>query len=185
MAHHAARAGAERTAACAAAGTADGDAGRSAAVTAAGVAMAHRGGVGAAHRGLGGAVAITRDVAVTVGRGVASMASRGNGLVEVVAGVVAPVPVAVAAAEGHKHGRTVHEHAVVGVAAVDGKRPAAGAPAKGTIEVGACHEAVVLPGAEHKPQVAVAHVPPESEHVGAGVYVEQVVEVNLIHCLVL
>ena len=185
MAHHAARAGAERTAACAAAGTAHGDAGRSAAVTAAGVAMAHRGGVGAAHRGLGGAMAATRDAAVTVGRGVASMPGRGYGLVEVVAGVVAPVPVAVAAAEAHKHGRTVHEHAVVGVAAVDGKRPAAGAPAKGTIEVGACHEAVVLPGAEHKPQVAVAHVPPESEHVGAGVYVEQVVEVDLIHCLVL
>ena len=184
MAHHAARAGAERTTACAAAGTADGDAGRSAAVTAAGVAMAHRGGVGAAHRGLGGAMAATREAAVTVGRGVA-MPGRGNGLVEVVAGVVAPVPVAVAAAEGHKHGRTVHEHAVVGVAAVDGERPAAGAPAKGTIEVGACHEAVVLPGAEHKPQVAVAHVPPESEHVGAGVYVEQVVEVDLIHCLVL
>ena len=107
------------------------------------------------------------------------------GLVEVVSGIEAPTSMAMATLEGHEHCGTVEEHPSDTVAGVDGERPATSAPDDGTVEPLTGHEAVVLPGAEHIAQVAVAHLPPEAEHVGAGIYVEQVVEVDLIHCLIL
>ena len=96
-------------------------------------------------------------------------------LVEVVSGIEASASVAMATPESHKHCGTVEEHPVDGVAGVDGESPATGAPGERAIEPLACHEAVVLPCAEHEAQVAVADFPPETEHVGAGIYVEQVV----------
>jgi len=107
------------------------------------------------------------------------------GLVEVVSGIEAATSMAVATLEGHEHCRTMVEHPSDTIAGVDGEGPATCAPDDGTVEPLTGHETVVLPGAEHKAQVAVAYFPPESEHVGAGIYVEQVVEVDLIHCLIL
>ena len=107
------------------------------------------------------------------------------GLVEVMSGIEAAASMIVATLEGHEHCGMVEEHPTDTIAGVDGERPATGAPDDGTVEPLAGHEAVVLPGAEHIAQVAVAYFPPESEHVGAGIYVEQVVEVDLIHCLIL
>ena len=101
------------------------------------------------------------------------------GLVEVVSGIEAATSMAVATLEGHEHCRTVEEHPSYTIAGVDGEGPATSAPDDGTVEPLAGHEAVVLPGAEHIAQVAVANFPPEPEHVGAGIYVEQVVEVGL------
>ena len=118
-------------------------------------------------------------------RRIVSMSFGRIGSVEVVSGIVACAPAAVATLEGHEHCGTVEEHPSDTVAGVDGEGPAASAPDDGTVEPLTGHEAVILPGAEHKAQVAVAYFPPESEHVGAGIYVEQVVEVDLIHCLIL
>jgi len=114
-----------------------------------------------------------------------AMALGRVGLVEVMVGIVAVAPDAVATLEGHEHCRTVEEHPSDTIAAVDAECPACGAPGERTVEMHAGHVAVVLPGAENIAQVAVAHLPPESEHVGAGIYIEQVVEVDLIHCLIL
>ena len=107
------------------------------------------------------------------------------GLVEVVSGIEAAASMAMATLEGHEHCRTMVEHPSDTIAGVDGEGPATSAPDDGTVEPLAGHEAVVLPGAEHIAQVAVANFPPKTEHVGAGIYIEQVVEVDLIHCLIL
>ena len=114
-----------------------------------------------------------------------AMALGRVGLVEVVVGIETAASMAVTTPEGHEHCGTVEEHPSYTVAGVDGEGPATGAPDDGTVEPLTGHEAVVLPGAEHIAQVAVANFPPEAEHVGAGIYVEQVVEVDLIHCLIL
>ena len=114
-----------------------------------------------------------------------AMALGRVGLVEVVVSIETAASMAVSTPEGHEHCRTMVEHPSYTVAGVDGEGPATGAPDDGTVEPLTGHEAVVLPVAEHKAQVAVANLPPESEHVGAGIYVEQVVEVDLIHCLIL
>ena len=118
-------------------------------------------------------------------RRIVSMSFGRIGSVEVVSGIEAATSMAVATLEGHEHCGTVEEHPSDTIAGVDGEGPATGAPDDGTVEPLTGHEAVVLPGAEHEAQVAVAYFPPESEHVGAGIKVEQVVEVDLIHCLIL
>ena len=114
-----------------------------------------------------------------------AMALGRVGLVEVMSGIEAATSMAVATLEGHEHCRTMVEHPSDTVAGVDGEGCTGAGPDDGTVEPLAGHEAVVLPGAEHIAQVAVANFPPEAEHVGAGIYVEQVVEVDLIHCLIL
>ena len=114
-----------------------------------------------------------------------AMALGRVGLVEVVVGIETAASMAVSTPEGHEHCGTVEEHPSDTIAGVDGEGPATGAPDDGTVEPLTGHEAVVLPGAEHIAQVAVANLPPKSEHVGAGIYIEQVVEVDLIHCLIL
>ena len=118
-------------------------------------------------------------------RRIVSMSFGRIGSVEVVSGIVACAPAAMATLEGHEHCGTVEEHPSDTVAGVDGEGPATGAPDDGTVEPLTGHEAVVLPGAEHITQVAVANFPPKTEHVGAGIYVEQVIEIDLIHCLIL
>ena len=114
-----------------------------------------------------------------------AMALGRVGLVEVVVGIETSASMAMATTEGHEHCGTVEEHPSDTIAGVDGEGPATSAPDDGTVEPLTGHEAVVLPGAEHIAQVAVANLPPKSEHVGAGIYIEQVVEVDLIHCLIL
>ena len=118
-------------------------------------------------------------------RRIVSMSFGRIGSVEVVSGIVACAPAAMATLEGHEHCGTVEEHPSDTVAGVDGEGPATSAPYDGTVEPLTGHEAVVLPCAEDIAQVAVPDFPPKSEHVGAGVDVEQVVEVDLIHCLIL
>ncbi len=114
-----------------------------------------------------------------------AMAPRRVGLVEVVSGIETATSMAVATPEGHEHCGTVEEHPSDTIAGVDGEGCTGAGPDDGTVEPLAGHEAVVLPGAEHIAQVAVADVPPETEDIGAGIEVEQVVEINLIHCLIL
>ena len=89
------------------------------------------------------------------------------GLVEVVSGIEAATSMAMATLEGHEHCRTMVEHPSDTIAGVDGEGPATSAPDEGTVAPLTGHEAVVLPGAEHIAQVAVANFPPEAEHVGS------------------
>ena len=114
-----------------------------------------------------------------------AMAHGRVGLVVVVSAVEAAASMAMATPEGHEHCGTVEIHPSSTVAAVDGEGHTGVGPDDGTVEPLAGHEAVVLPGAEHIAQVAVANFPPKTEHVGAGIYVEQVIEIDLIHCLIL
>ena len=106
-------------------------------------------------------------------------------LVEVVSGIETAASMAVATLEGHEHCGAVEEHPSDNVAAVDGEGHACVGPDDGTVEPLTGHEAVVLPGAEHIAQVAITNLPPKAKHVGAGIYVEQVIEIDLIHCLIL
>ena len=82
------------------------------------------------------------------------------GLVEVMSGIEAAASMVVATSESHKHRRTMEEHPVDGVAAVDGESPAASVPGEWTVEPCTGQVALVLPGAEHIAQVAVANFPP-------------------------
>ena len=164
------------------------------------VAITRHGTVAVVHRRIVVAVAIVVPTVVPVSVAVViivmisvivmvvimvAMALGRVGLVEVVSGIEAAASMAMATLEGHEHCGTMVEHPVHGVAAVDAECPATVGPDDGTVEPCAGHEAVVLPGAEHIAQVTVANLPPKSKHVGAGIYIEQVVEVDLIHCLIL
>ena len=108
-------------------------------------------------------VSIMISIAMALGR---------VGLVKVMTSVETATFVVVAALEGHEDCGTIEEHPSDTITGIDGECPATGAPDDGTVEPLAGHEAVVLPGAEHEAQVAVAHLPPEAEYVGAGIYVE-------------
>ena len=114
-----------------------------------------------------------------------AMAHGRVGLVVVVPAVEAAASMAMATPEGHEHCGTVQAHPSGTVAAVDGEGNTGVGPDDGTVEPLAGHEGVVLPGAEHIAQVAVAYFPPETEHVGAGASIEQVVDVDLLHYLIL
>ena len=202
--------GARRTAACAA-----GSIGRPAAVVVAeaahgGVVIAvARSTMAAARRGMVVVVAVATGVPIVVVVAVVApvpvtvvisvvaisvvvisvviiaMARGRVGLVVVVSTVEAAAPMAVATLEGHEHCGTVEEHSSGTVAGVDGEGRTGVGPDDRTVEPLAGQEAVILPGAEHIAQVAVADVPPEAKHVGPAIEVEQVVEINLIHCLIL
>ena len=63
--------------------------------------------------------------------------------------------------------------------------PAAGLPCYRTIEVGKCHILVVLPAIQHKAKVCVTTIPPDAKHVAMSVQAHQVVEVDLVDCLIL
>ena len=115
----------------------------------------------------------------------AALAHARVGAVEVVSGIETAGPMAVATLEGHEHCGTVKEHPSDTVAGVDGEGRTGVGPNDGTVKPLAGHVEVILPGAEHIAQVAVADVPPDAEDVGTGIEVEQVVEVDLIHCIIL
>ena len=150
------------------------------------VAVAYRGTVVAVtYRGTVVAVAVTWSGSRTSSGTMMAVTCRRSRVVEVVTGVETGTPVIMASTETHIHCGAMHEHPATSITAVDGERPATGSPYERTVEIGACHKAVELPGTEHEAQVAVAHLPPGSEHIGAVVDVEQVVEVDFIHSLIL
>ena len=63
--------------------------------------------------------------------------------------------------------------------------PSTSLPSHRTIEVGECHILVVLPAVQDIVEVSVTTVPPSSENISVSVQAHQVVEIDLIDCLVL
>ena len=91
----------------------------------------------------------------------------------------------VATLVSHEYCRTSMVEAVSVIVRVDSERPATGLPCYGTIEVGAAHVLVILPGVQHEAEVCITTIPPDAEYVVMTVYTQQVVEIDLIDCLIL
>ena len=104
-------------------------------------------------------------------------------LVVAVSTVHAP---AVTATIGNVEVRTSEVEVVtMRIAGIDAEVPIASAPVERTVEIGGGAESFPLPGVEDVLQVDVATVPVGAEHVVTAGYTHQIVEVNLIGCLVL
>ena len=65
------------------------------------------------------------------------------------------------------------------------KRPAACLPSHRAIEVVQGHILVVLPAVQNIAEVCIAAIPPDAENITVSVQAHQVVEVDLIDCLIL
>ena len=63
--------------------------------------------------------------------------------------------------------------------------PSASLPCHRAIEVGECHILVVLPAIQHKAEICVTTIPPDAEDITVSVQAHQVVEVDLVDCLIL
>ena len=63
--------------------------------------------------------------------------------------------------------------------------PATGLPSHRTIEVGESHILIELPAGQNITEVCVTAVPPDAEDITVSVQAHQVVEVDLIDCLIL
>ena len=91
----------------------------------------------------------------------------------------------VAALVSHEHCWTVIVEMASVVVRVHCECPAACLPCHRTIEVGECHILVVLPAIQHKAEVSVTAIPPDAEDITVSVQAHQVVEIDLIDCLIL
>ena len=65
------------------------------------------------------------------------------------------------------------------------ERPATSLPCYRAIEVCQSDVLVVLPGVQHIAEVCIATIPPDAEDITVSVQAHQVVEVDLIDCLIL
>ena len=63
--------------------------------------------------------------------------------------------------------------------------PAASLPCYGAIEVVQCYILVILPRSQHEAEVCVTAIPPDAEDITVSVQAHQVVEIDLIDCLIL
>ena len=86
---------------------------------------------------------------------------------------------------GHEHRWTVIVEMASVVVRVHCERPAASVPSYRAIEVGECHILVELPAGQDIAEVGVTTVPPSAEDIGVSVQAHQVVEIDLIDCLIL
>ena len=105
------------------------------------------------------------------------------GLVHV--GIVRAVNSVMTTLVGHEHRWTVIVEMASVVVRVHCKRPAASLPSYRAIEVGESHILVVLPAVQDIVEVSVTAIPPDAEDISVSVQAHQVVEVDLIDCLIL
>ncbi len=94
-------------------------------------------------------------------------------------------PAVSATIDGPEMGVTEVEIVAIGVAGVDAEVPIACIPVEWTIEIACCHIGVVLPVEQYVAKVQVALCPVCTIKVIVCVHTHQVVEVNLIGCLIL
>ena len=94
-------------------------------------------------------------------------------------------PAMTSAIDSPEMGMAKVEVVTVRVAGIDAEVPVAGFPVEGTIEVGSCHEGVVLPVEQDVAQVKVALCPIDAIQVVDGIDAHQVVKVHLVGGLVL
>ncbi len=108
-----------------------------------------------------------------------------SGLGYVAVSIEAVALMVVATPVSHEYCRTIIVEAVSVVVGIDAERPSSCLPCHGTIEVGAAHIPIILPGVQDKPQVSITTVPPDAERVVVTIDAQQVVQINLIDCFIL
>ena len=99
--------------------------------------------------------------------------------------IEAIVLVAVSALIGNEYLRVCVEETPSVIVGVHCECPATCMPSYRTIEVVQGHILVELPAVQHETEVSVAAVPPDAEDITVSVQTHQVVEVDLIDCLIL
>jgi len=104
----------------------------------------------------------------------------------VVPAVSAVHPPAVSATiDGIEVGRSKIEVAAMGITCVDAEVPETTAPVKRTIEIGGFNKSTILPIEQDITEVEITTLPVGAIEVGLRVDTHQIVEVDLIGCLVL
>ena len=86
---------------------------------------------------------------------------------------------------GHEHCWMVIVEMTSVVVRVHCERPVACLPCYRAIEVGESHILVKLPAVQDIAEVSVTAIPPDAEDITVSVQAHQVVEVDLIDCLIL
>ena len=86
---------------------------------------------------------------------------------------------------GHEHRRVCIVEMPSVVVRVHCKCPATCLPSHRAIEVGECHILVELPAVQHEAEVSITAIPPDAEDITVSVQAHQVVEIDLIDCLIL
>ena len=77
------------------------------------------------------------------------------------------------------------EVVTVGITGIDAEVPVTGVPVQRTIEIGCCHEGIPLPVEQDITQVEITALPVGSIHIVTAGDTHQVVEIDLLGCLVL
>ena len=95
------------------------------------------------------------------------------------------VPGVAAAVNGIEAGHSEVEIVTIGIAGIDAEVPETVAPVEGAIEVGGVQECPVLPVEQYIAQIEVAMLPVEPIEVVIVVDTHEVVEVDLVCCLIL
>ena len=108
-----------------------------------------------------------------------------SGLWHVTVSVEARVTMAVAAPVGNEYLRVCVVEMTSVIARVHCECPAASLPSHRAIEVSQAHVLIILPAVQHKAEVCIAAIPPDAEDITVSVQAHQVVEIDLIDCLVL
>ena len=87
---------------------------------------------------------------------------------------------------GHIEVRTAEVEVVtMRITTIDAEVPVTSLPIEWTIEIGGCYKSIPLPFKQDITQIEVTTLPIGPEHIIASSYPHQVVEINLISCLVL
>ena len=108
-----------------------------------------------------------------------------SGLRHVTSSVEARVTMAVAAPVGNENLRVSVEETASVIVGVHCECPATCMPSYRTIEVSQAHILVELPAVQHEAEVCITTIPPDAEDITVSVQAHQVVEVDLIDCLIL
>ena len=85
----------------------------------------------------------------------------------------------------HEHRRMCIVETASAIVSVHCECPSTSLPSHGAIEVVQCYILVILPRSQHEAEVCVTTIPPDAKHVTMTVQAHQVVEVDLIDCLIL
>ena len=126
-------------------------------------------------RAVAGLVDFSRNV-------VSMMYSR---LCHLAVSIEADIAAVVSTLVGHEHRWTVIVETASVVVRVHCERPATGLPSYRAIEVGECHILVELPAVQDIAEVSVTAILPDAEDISVSVQAHQVVEVDLVDCLIL
>ena len=108
-----------------------------------------------------------------------------SGLRHVTVSVEARVTMAVSALIGNEYLRVCVEETASVIVRVHCECPATCMPSYRTIEVRQAHVLFELPAVQNEAEVCVAAIPPDAEDITVSVQAHQVVEVDLVDCLIL